>query len=270
LEIYLSDALEVGDRTHELLAHRWLAVPAVEMGDIARGRREIEAAIRLADELGNGVQQWMTRQIAAAIEMQAGDLDRAEALANEALVFGTTSEPTTSFDYFSIIMWTLAWARGTLAEFAPYVEAVANAPGADAARRAALAVTYCETGRVEEAREVLAALSDEELDSTQQDGSWFMLTTALGEAAYMCGDERCGRWVLRATAPYTDRLAITSVCASGPVAHAAGLGALAAGEREIGVALLRHSLEVSSRTGGVLVDERTRAALSAAGADAPT
>jgi DNA-binding SARP family transcriptional activator len=262
LDLYLDESVAAGERMHELLAHRWMPPPMAEMGDVAGARREAAIAVELADELGNGVQQWMARQVYATIELLAGDLDRAASLAEEALMHGSVCEPTISFDFYSISMWTLAWLRGDLATFAPLVEQAASAPGADAARRGALALTYAELGRVDEAREVLTHFTDEVLESVDGDATWFMVMATVAEAAWHCGDRRCGATVARLLEPYVDRLAVNSVTATGPVAHAAGVAALAAGDVERGTALLHRAIEIGERAGTPVFVARTRAVLA--------
>lgn len=258
---YLDESVESGDRVQELLAHRWMPPPLAEMGDVAGARREAAIAVELADEMGNGVQRWMARQVQATIELLAGDLDRASSLAEEALTFGSVCEPTISFDYYSIAMWTLAWLRGDLETFAPLVEQAASAPGADAARRGALALTYAELGRVDEARDVLAHFTDDVLEAVDCDATWFMVMATVAEAAWHCGDRRCGATVARLLEPYVDRLAVNSVTATGPVAHAAGVATLAAGDVERGTALLHRAIEIGERAGTPVFVARTREVL---------
>lgn len=261
LDQYLDESTESGERMQELLAHRWMPPPLAEMGDVAGARSEAAIAVELADELGSGVQRWMARQVQATIELLAGDLDRAASLAEEALTFGSACEPTISFDYYSIAMWTLAWLRGDLETFAPLVEQAATAPGADAARRGALALTYAELGRVDEAREVLAHFTDDVLAAVDCDATWFMVMATVAESAWHCGDRRCGATVARMLEPYVDRLAVNSVTATGPVAHAAGIATLAAGDVERGTALLHHAVEIGERAGTPVFVARTREVL---------
>jgi tetratricopeptide (TPR) repeat protein len=261
LDRYLDESVAAGDRMHELLAHRWMPPPMAEMGDVAGARREAAIAVGLADEMGNGVQQWMARQVSATVALLAGDLDRAASLAEEALMHGSVCEPTISFDYYSIAMWTLAWLRGDLETFAPLVEQAASAPGADAARRGALALTYAELGRVDDAREVLAHFTDDVLEAVDHDATWFMVMATVAEAAWHCGDRRCGATVARLLEPYVDRLAVNSVTATGPVAHAAGVATLAAGDVERGTALLHRAIEIGERAGTPVFVARTREVL---------
>ena len=266
--VYLDDAVETGDRQHELLARRWMPPPMAEMGDVAGARRSAADAVELADALGNAVQRWMTRQVQATIELLAGDLDRAAAIADDALTHGSVCEPATSFDFHSIWAWTLAWLRGELEAFVPFVEQAANAPGADAARRGALALMYAELGRLDDARQVLVEFDDERLHSIDRDATWFMTLHTVAEAAWHCGDARIGRTIVDLLEPFADRIGVNSVTSTGPVAHAAGVAALAAGDEARGRRLLEQALALGESAGCVVFAARTRRVLEGLGSPA--
>ncbi|MGB8858288.1 MAG: hypothetical protein WCC60_03480, partial [Ilumatobacteraceae bacterium] len=261
-ETYLEEAVAAGDHTHQLLAHRWLVPIVTELGDVARGEREAAAAIELADELGMAVQQWMTRVIAASQQLVSGNLDRAEALAAEALMIGTGCEPETAFDYASIFTWTVHWLRGTLAEIVTLVEAVALAPGVDATRTLALALTYSELGRLEEATAMLDTMSDSELAAVPHDTTWFISMAALAETAATCRHQRTAAFAFEALQPFHERIAITSLTAMGPVAHYVGIAAWAAGHHARGLKILADAVAIGERVGAPVFAERSRRALA--------
>ena len=146
----------------------------------------------LADDLGQVVQQWVTRVVSAADQLVAGDLDQAERLSSDALSIGATAEPDTAMDYVSILLWTLRWMQGRLGEIAGLVEEVSTAPGADVARRLGAAVTHAELGRPAEARAILDALTDDVLDAMHVDSSWYVAMAAMAEAAYLDRPHACG------------------------------------------------------------------------------
>jgi tetratricopeptide (TPR) repeat protein len=262
-ETYLNEAEAAGDRTHQLLAHRWLVPIVTELGDIDRGAREAVAAIELADELGLAVQQWMARVIAASQQLVVGDLDRAEALAAEALMIGTGCEPETAFDYASIFTWTVHWLRGTLDEIVTLVEAVALVPGVDGTRRLALAQTYGELGRIDEATAILDQLSDDDLAELPHDTTWFISMASLAEAAAACQHVRAASFAFESLGPFQDRIAITSLTAVGPMAHYVGIAAWAAGHRKEAIGILTEAVTFGERVGTPVFAERSRRALAA-------
>ena len=185
-EQYHDEAVDAGDRAHELPRLRWLTHTSTELGMVSRGRACADAAIELADDLGLIVQQWITRTIAASQLLVEGDLDRAEQLATEALTVGSVCEPVTSFDYVSLITWTLAWLRGNLADIVGLVEEVASVPGVDTARRLGLALTYGELGRLDEARAILDEVDEAMADAIPDDAQWYIAFAAMAEAAASC------------------------------------------------------------------------------------
>jgi DNA-binding SARP family transcriptional activator len=261
-EAYLGDAIAVGDRFHELLARRWL-VPAVsELGDVARGGVEAEAAMRLADELGISVQQWITRVIAGAHQLLVGDLALAEQLGNDGLALGAIAEPGNAIDYVSMLIWTLRWMQGRLDEIASLVEEVAAGPGLDLPRRLGLAVTYAELGRRSEATAILDSVERADVEDLHHDASWYVALAAAAEAAALAAHRRVAEVVLDQLTPYRDRIGIASTTATGPVAHHIGLCAWVLGDTEGALAALGESIEIADRCGTPAFGARSRLAMA--------
>jgi len=261
-EAYLADAITCGDRFHELLARRWL-VPAVsELGDVARGELEAAAAMRLSDELGISVQQWITRVIAGAHQLLVGDLPRAEQLGSEGLALGAVAEPANAIDFVSMLIWTIRWLQGRLEEIAPLVEEVASGPGLELPRRLGLAVTYAELGRTREAAAILDGVGTDEVAALHHDASWYIALAAMAEAAAMVAHTGAAEMVLPRLLPYRDRIAITSTTATGPLAHYVGLCEWVVGEIEPALESLRESVAVADRCGTPVFGARSRVALA--------
>jgi DNA-binding SARP family transcriptional activator len=261
-EDYLDDARATGDHRHQLLAHRWLVPAVTELGDVARGGHEAKLAVEMADELGLSMQQWISRVIAASHELLAGDLGRAESLATEGLALGSVAEPEVALDYVSLFIWSLRWLQGRLDEIVTLVEDVASTPGVDAARRLGLALTYGELGRVEDARAILDRITNAELDALDRNASWYISMAAAAEAAAACDHRRVAAVALAALEPYRERIAITSVTASGPVAHQVGIAAWTVGDHARGIRALTDSIALCDRVGAPLFGARSRIALA--------
>ena len=261
-EAYLDDARALGDRRHELLAHRWLVPAVTELGDVARGGREAVAAIEMADELQLSVQQWISRVIAASHQIVVGDLARAEALGTEALAIGSVSEPEVALDYVSLLIWTLRWLQGRLVEIVGLVEQAAATPGVDTARRLGLALTHAELGRLDEARAVLDQVSAAEMDALQQDASWYIAMAAMAEAAAACGHVGAASIAYERLLPYRDRISVTSVTATGPVAHHVGIAAWTLGDHAAGERALLDAIDVADEAGAPVFGARSRVALA--------
>jgi DNA-binding SARP family transcriptional activator len=259
---YLADALACGDHFHEMMARRWLAPAAAELGDVARAIEESTAAVMLADDLGRAAQQWMNRVIAAPIAMLGGDLERAEALATEALAIGSAVEPATSIDYVGMNIWNIHWLRGGLDSIISLIEEVATHDGVGQARRFGLAFTFTELGRLDEARQLLVGLSGEDLDTVPRDASWFFTIGALAEAAAALGDVGLAAQAFDRLAPYCDRISVNSLTTLGPVAHQAGIAAWCCGRHDEARQLLKRAVEIADRAGAPLFAARSRSVLA--------
>ncbi len=261
-EDYLADACSVGDRNHELLAHRWLVAAVTELGDVDRGGVEAALAMELADDLQVSEQQWVSRVIAASHQLVVGDLARAEQLATEALALGSVCEPLVALDYVSLFMWTLRLLQGRLDEIASLVEETAAGPGVDVARRMGLALTRAELGRVDDSRAILDELTARDIDALPKDVSWYIVLAAMAETAAATNHTKIAGLVFERLRPYADRIAITSVNSSGPVAHHIGIAAWAAGHHETGLGALAHAVELADRCGAPVFGARSRLALA--------
>lgn len=261
-ETYLDDARRAGDHRHELLAHRWLVPAVVELGDVDRGWREAQTAMEMAEELGLSVQQWVSRVIAASTLLIVGDLERAEELATEGLALGSVSEPEVALDFVSLFMWTLRWLQGRLAEIAPLVEQAAFGPGVDLARRLGLALTHAELGRIVDARRILDDISADDVDAMQKNTSWYISMAAMAEAAALTDHREAATVVFDRLRPHWDRIAITSVTATGPIAHHVGISAWTAGHREVALHMLGEAVEIADRVGAPVFGARSQLALA--------
>ncbi|HEX9259203.1 MAG TPA: BTAD domain-containing putative transcriptional regulator [Acidimicrobiales bacterium] len=260
-ERYLEEALCAGDSVHELLARRWIAPTVAELGDLRSAQREIDLGIALADELGLGEQQWISRVAAASLLLVKGDLDAAETTAVEALALGTLTEPQTALDHVSILLWTCRWLQGRLAEVSAMVEEVAATPGVDIARRMGLALTRAELGRTREASELLDAGVDDLL-AMRRDASWFIAMVAAAEASALVDHRAVAEVAHGALSPYCDRLAVTTITAPGPIAHQVGITAWVLGRTDDSLAELRRAVDVAVQAGAPLFAARSRRALA--------
>jgi hypothetical protein len=85
---------------------------------------------------------------------------------------------------------------------------------------------------------------------------------AAAEAAAACDHQRVAAVALAKLEPYRDRIAITSVTASGPVAHHVGIAAWTLGDHARGVHALTDSIALCDRVGAPLFGARSRIALA--------
>lgn len=258
---YLDASLGEGSRTHQHLAHRWLAFATTELGDPATGRAHMEDSLRLAEELQHPPFQWMARCVAAGHAICAGDLVGAERLASDALAIGSTVEPEVALDYVSLIIWTCRWLEGRLDEIADLVEAVAGTPGVDLPRRLGLAMTYASLDRPNEARSLLDAITLEELDAMPRDASWFSGMTALAEAVAIV-PHRHATWAVDQLEPFRARIGFSPATVTGPVAHQLGVCLWAAGRRDEALDAIAEAVALAEHVGMPIFEARGHMALA--------
>jgi hypothetical protein len=216
----------------------------------------------MADELGATGQHWMGRLIAAVQQLVVGDLAKAETLANESLTLGGVVEPEAALDCYGIFIWSLRWLQGRLDEVAELVDEVASTPGVDLTRRAGLAVTRAGLGALDAARTILDGLSEDDVDAVPRDAAWYTAMAALAEAAALTGDGRTATIALERLAPYRDRIAITTLSATGPIAHHVGIAAWAAGQHDLALDALADAVAMGDRAPAPVFAARSRLALA--------
>jgi DNA-binding SARP family transcriptional activator len=258
---YLTQARAAGNRAHEHLAHRWLALATTELGDVELGREHAAESLRLADELNHAPFQWMARCVAAVHAIGAGDLDQAERLASDALTIGSTVEPEVALDYVSLLIWTCRWLQGRLDEIADLVETVARTPGVDLPRRLGLIMTNAMLGRTAESAALLDEITTADLDTMPRDASWFSGVTALAESLAIVPHAHA-EWVVAQLAPLRTRIGFSPATVTGPMAHQLGVCLWAAGRQDEALAALAAAVASADRAGLPIFAARSRVALA--------
>ena len=110
---------------------------------------------------------WVLTFVRATRAQVAGDIDRAEQLAAEALKIGTEGGEPDAAIIFGVQVAIVSLQRGTMGELAPFIaQAAADSPGLPAFV-AALATAYTEGDRIDEACHLLEELRGRGLRSPQ-------------------------------------------------------------------------------------------------------
>ena len=138
-------AERVGDPTLHFLAYLIRIDVAAQSGDIDEVDRGLLALGSLAEQLDQPFFSWTHAWLRSTRAQIAGDWNRAEQLATEALQIGTDGgQPDTSFMFGSQLI-IVNHQRGTLGELVPVLEQmVADAPDLAGVLTAALALAYTE------------------------------------------------------------------------------------------------------------------------------
>ena len=152
----------------------------------------------------------------------AGDTDRAEQLATEALRFGTESSEPDAAVFFAIQQGMVCWQRGTMGDLVrPTEQMVADNPGLEALP-GLLAIVYTEAGRTDDARRLLEDFAAAGFE-LPMDAGWIEGVTFYAETAIECRDAEHATGLFDLLAPWADQWSTEgSAAIEGPVAHYLG------------------------------------------------
>jgi tetratricopeptide (TPR) repeat protein len=188
----------------------------------------------------------------------AGDTDRAEQLATEALQIGTDSGQPDATVIFGAQLAIVSWQRGTMGELVPLIEQMAaESPNiASGVTAGALALAHAEGDRTDDARQLLEqfAAADFELPLDQL---WIIGMVAYAEAAIACRDPQYAGPLLDRLAPWADQLSTTGATAGGPVSHYLGGLATVLGSYDEADAYFAQAAAFSDRVGARFFAART-------------
>jgi class 3 adenylate cyclase/tetratricopeptide (TPR) repeat protein len=215
-------AERVGDPVLLFFAADWRAVIAASAGDIDEMDRCLEVTGSLADQLDQPTLKWGHAFISGVRAQIAGDTDKVEQLATEALQIGTDGGEPDARVYYGAHLLIASWQRGTMGELIPLIEQmVADNPGIPTLM-SALAMAHVEEDRRAEARHLLEefAAADFELPLVPV---WLPGMADYAEAAIECDDPRCAGPLFDRLAPWADQFVTDGgASASGPVTHYLG------------------------------------------------
>jgi hypothetical protein len=252
----LARAVRVGDPVLLCAAasgHRFIAACA---GDIDEMDRCFEIKRPLVEQLDQPFLNWVHTVQCTTRALIAGDSDRAEQLATEALQIGTDGGQPDAFIVFGaqIIMVNL-W-RGTLSALVPLIEqAIADNPGLPVFV-AALALAHAESDHAEETRRLLEGFAEMHFD-LPLDTTWLTGMIAYADAATECRDPRFAGPVLDRLAPFADQWLYTDVATSGPVSRSLGDLASVLGRYDEADASFAHAAASSAAAGAKYFAART-------------
>ena len=206
---------------------RWGAVSdrltvAIEIGDIEEVDRTLAEEIELADELRQPYQQWIALVHQSWRAFVAGHLEDSETLCSDALEIGVETAQPDAFVFYASQLFLLRDAQGRLDELIPAMEqSVVENPNI-AGFRAALAKSYAETGRFDDARRVLATDAETNFDSVPRDVVWGTTLSIFGDVAATLGAHDEATIILEQLRPFTHLIATSGAHAYAPIALTTG------------------------------------------------
>jgi tetratricopeptide (TPR) repeat protein len=248
----LRAAREAGDSDLTLQGHAWLIVDLLEAGDRAAVEAQIEAFTAGARQLRQPLFTWQAAVWRAMRALLAGHLNSADRLAGEALSGGIRAEGVTAPQYYSIQLLAIRREQARLPELEGPARDLATKNPNRPAWRAGLALLFSDAGRLDEAREVLAAMSSDGFAAIPRDGDWMTSMTLLADVATALEDAPSAGLLYEQLLPHRNTCVVVGIAAVclGSTARYVGRLALTMGERATAVEHLEQA---------VLVNEALRA-----------
>jgi DNA-binding CsgD family transcriptional regulator len=214
-----------GELVHEAHARRMECL--LELGDIQAVGAEIDALVRLDEELRQPTYLMATVGYRAMLALLEGRFAVAEQLAVETLTLGQRIQHEGSTGIFGVQMFTLRREQGRLREVEPAVRHFVQQHGTASTWRPGLALIYRELGREREARVAFEHLAQHDFADLPRDSLWAGCLTYLAEICAFLGDTHRAATLYQLLLPYAER---TIVMGAGVVCYGAAsryLGLLA-------------------------------------------
>ena len=251
-------AERLGDPALLYWAAMWRYETASRSGDIAELDRCLDIHGAMAAQLDQPMFIWGHRFLQAQRAFIAGDTDRAEQLATEALEIGTESGQPDAAIIYGTQLIMVRGQRGTMNELIPLIEQMAtNAPEISPWMFGSLlAKAHVEVDRVAEARAQLEAFAAAGFD-LQLDQVWLSGMVDYADAAVECGDPTYAEPLFERLAPWHAQLPSTGASALPPVSHYLGGLAGVLGHFDEADAYFSQSAAMSQRMGAKFFAART-------------
>src|SRR5439155_22051089 len=152
---YFALAGRLGDPLERWWAAELAAWNALAAGDLAGFDRFLAVVAQLTDELGRPTLRWTLSVDKSMRALLAGQTDEAERLATEARAVGESTGQPDALTFYGGQLWEIRRVQGRVGEIEALVTQLLADNRGLPALRAAVAMTYCELERSEDARALL-------------------------------------------------------------------------------------------------------------------
>jgi len=228
---YASEMLQLVQATNakERLsnAHWWRTYCLIELGDMPATDAEIDACVRVAEELQQPLHLCLSTGFRAMRALMQGRFADSERLAQEALAIGQRLQTENAAGIFGLQVFTLCREQGRLKELEPVVRYFVQQHTVAAAWRPGLALIYSELGRTEEARAEFEHLAQHNFADLPRDALWMACMTYLADVCTFLGDRARAATLYQLLLPYAGRNVVIGNAAACYGALSCYLGALA-------------------------------------------
>jgi DNA-binding SARP family transcriptional activator/class 3 adenylate cyclase len=177
-----------GDRERVVAGHMLRSMAQLIAGDIAGGERDLDAAVRIAEQLGQPAQLWQVGGDRAMLALAKGRFAEAEELIAQAFALGERAQPEAAVPIHRLQRAALLGFCGGLDEIVPAIEGLVAASPARPVFRCALTEIYARLGRIEEATRELGQLVEGGVAALPFDQEWLYGMSLLAETASVLDD----------------------------------------------------------------------------------
>jgi tetratricopeptide (TPR) repeat protein len=237
----------------------WLVADLLEASDVARARAEHQRWASLAEHLQDNYQLWAVAVVRAMFTLLDGDLEASEREATEALNLAGEGYNANAAQLYGVQISNIRREQGRWAEFEEPLKALVVQFPVIATWRASLGALYAGAGRVDEAREQLAALARDGFAGLRKDTQWLANTMLAADTCSVVGDTAAAEWLYRELAPYRGRNVMAAPLAAcwGSISRSLGVLAATLGDYSAAEAHFEDALADNERLGAAFCIART-------------
>ena len=251
-------AEDLPDPVVRLFASMFTVFANLDAGDRREIDRASEAAISLADQIGQPTLRWISTWTRVLRSWLNGELEAAETQINDAFALGFESEQPDATVVPGVLLMFLRWAQGRAEEIEPVLTQMladdVQLPGL----KAGLATMHCENGNLDEARAVTNGEVEGGFASLDDDPYQLNSIVLWCHCIADLRHQEAAGVLLPRLAPHRNNVGAASVVTGGTVATAMGQLQSVLGQPADAVASFRAGLDASERLGAPFLVAITR------------
>ena len=215
-------------------AYAWRAIALLESCWADEAFADIARHAELTDQVQQAELINHRAAFTAMRDLLAGRFETAEETVNNVLTVGKRATATDALQSYGVEMIALRNEQLRLGELVPHFEMLGDAIEALPGWRTAIGWGYLQAGRVDEAREQVAAVHRDDFALLPRDANFIPALTILAHMAPELDDAELAEDLERALRPYAERWVVLGAGSAtiGPVAWALGAVGLLRGEAE--------------------------------------
>lgn len=237
------------------------AADLLECGNLGAATTVVAQLVDEAQRTGEPGHWWFARRFEASLALLAGRLDRAEALADDALHFGLRAQHPRARVSHELQVLHCRVATGSVADRLPYWHEVAET---SPWHRATLAWAAATAGHTEDARSAIGDVLALDVGGQPRRASWLALLATTADVIVEVGPVEAVPELRSLLEPHRDQIVtiFNGLVCLGSLERIAGRLALADGDLDAADRHLRRAVAAHDRLGAVLLAASSRADLA--------